>query len=546
MPMYSTKENILLTAAALKAYNIQHVVLSPGARNAPLVHTLAIAPFFCAHSVVDERSAAYFALGLIQKLRQPVAICCTSGTALLNYGPAIAEAFYQELPLLVLSADRSPAWIGQMDGQTLPQVNLFASITCKSVHLPEVRVPEDEWFCRRLLHEALLALAHNGPVHVNIPLSEPLFDFSAPALPPFAPMEYVHTQSCALPGIGTQWLQYQKRMVVVGQLPQNHTLAPMLHAAGQSSVLLGEHLANLPGTALGSFDQLLASTPKHDLPSLAPELLVTCGGHIISKHLKQFLRKHPPKAHWHISPSGAVIDLFQALTRVVQAPLHAFWQELTSQLPTQSTLPPFVQHWHQQAQRLTTAPAQSTGQKTLAWGEKDAVGAFLAQVPQGSALHLANSSSVRHAQRFSLPPGVEVLCNRGTSGIEGAISTAIGYASVHEGLTFLLIGDLSFLYDINALALCTLPANMRILLINNECGGIFYGLPGLEKSSMLAPYIAARHNQQGKPWAMAAGCTYMHAQCAQTIAAQLPEFTSAHNAPMLLEVLVPHSKPSPA
>ena len=205
-----------------------------------------------------------------------------------------------------------------------------------------------------------------------------------------------------------------------------------------------------------------------------------------------------------------------------------------------------MQHWHQQAQRLTTAPAQSTGQKTLAWGEKDAVGAFLAQVPQGSALHLANSSSVRHAQRFSLPPGVEVLCNRGTSGIEGAISTAIGYASVHEGLTFLLIGDLSFLYDINALALCTLPANMRILLINNECGGIFYGLPGLEKSSMLDPYIAARHNQQGKPWAMAAGCTYMHAQCAQTIAAQLPEFTSAHNAPMLLEVLVPHSKPSPA
>lgn len=544
--MYSTKENVLLTAAALQAYGIRHVVLSPGARNAPLVHTLAIDPFFCAHSVVDERSAAYFALGLIQKLRQPVAICCTSGTALLNYGPGIAEAFYQELPLLVLSADRSPAWIGQMDGQTLPQVNLFASITHKSVHLPEVHVPEDAWFCRRLLHEALLALAHNGPVHVNIPLSEPLFDFSAPALPAFSPMEYVHTKSCALPGIGAQWLQYQKRMVVVGQLPQNHTLANLLHTAGQSSVLLGEHLANLPGTALGNFDQLLASTPPSELPGLAPELLITCGGHIVSKRLKQFLRKHPPKAHWHISPNGTVIDLFQSLTRVVQASLPAFWQELTSQLPPQSTVPPFVQHWHTQAQCRATAPARSTTKAPTTWGEQDAVGAFLAQLPQGSALHLANSSSVRHAQRFSLPPGVEVLCNRGTSGIEGAISTAIGYASVHEGLTFLLIGDLSFLYDINALALCALPANLRILLMNNGCGGIFYALPGLEKSPMLAPYIAARHTRQGKPWATAAGCTYLHAQCEETLAAQLPAFTSTHTAPMLLEVLVPYYKPSPA
>jgi len=171
--------------ALLREYSIDYVVVSPGSRNAPIIQTLATNPYFHCFTVVDERSAAFFALGLIQKLQRPVAVCCTSGTALLNFGPAVAEAFYQRLPLLVISADRPAAWIGQMDGQTLPQPDIFNTLVKKSVQLPEPITEEDDWYCNRLINEALLELTHHGsgPVHINIPLSEPLFEFTVQELP---------------------------------------------------------------------------------------------------------------------------------------------------------------------------------------------------------------------------------------------------------------------------------------------------------------------------------------------------------------------------
>src|SRR5665647_1499309 len=181
--MFSIKKNVLQTIALLKAHGVEYIVTSPGSRNAPLIHCFNKDPFFKCYSVVDERSAGFFAIGLINKTNKPVALCCTSGTALLNYHPAVAEAFYQELPLVIVSADRSPAWIGQMDGQTLPQAGIFGSLVLKSVQLPEVHSDEDLWHCNRLVNEALNACQGSGPVHINIPISEPLFDFSVEALP---------------------------------------------------------------------------------------------------------------------------------------------------------------------------------------------------------------------------------------------------------------------------------------------------------------------------------------------------------------------------
>ena len=178
--MYSNKKNVLQLAALLREYGIDHVVVSPGSRIAPLTQTFSQHPAFKCFTVVDERSAAFFALGLIQKINRPVAVCCTSGTALLNFGSAVAEAFYQQLPLLVISADRPAAWIGQMDGQTLPQPGIFNTLVKKSVQLPEPVTEEDEWYCNRLINEALLELNHygKGPVQINVPLSEPLFEFT--------------------------------------------------------------------------------------------------------------------------------------------------------------------------------------------------------------------------------------------------------------------------------------------------------------------------------------------------------------------------------
>ena len=183
--MYSDKKNILQLASLLIEHGISNVVFCPGSRNAPIVHTLANHSFFNCHSVTDERSAGFFALGLALHGGKPAAICCTSGTALLNIHPAVAEAFYQEVPLVVISADRPTAWIGQMDGQTLPQPGVFGSLVKKSVHLPEIHTEQDEWYCNRLINEALLELNHHGkgPVHINVPISEPLYQFTTPELP---------------------------------------------------------------------------------------------------------------------------------------------------------------------------------------------------------------------------------------------------------------------------------------------------------------------------------------------------------------------------
>ena len=183
--MYSDKRSILQLAALLKAHKIRKIVLCPGSRNAAIVHTLANIEDFTCYSVTDERSAGFFAIGLSLQGGGPAAICCTSGSALLNLHPAVSEAFYQQIPLIIISADRPAAWIGQMDGQTLPQPNVFGNLVKMSVNLPEVNTDEDEWYCNRLINEAILETNHHGkgPVHINVPLSEPIYRFTAKTLP---------------------------------------------------------------------------------------------------------------------------------------------------------------------------------------------------------------------------------------------------------------------------------------------------------------------------------------------------------------------------
>jgi 2-succinyl-5-enolpyruvyl-6-hydroxy-3-cyclohexene-1-carboxylate synthase len=183
--MYSSKENVNILTALLVAHGVRHVVVCPGSRNAPLVHNFYVCPELQCYPVTDERSAGFFALGISQATNTAVAVCVTSGTALLNVSPAVAEASFQHRPLVVISADRPQAWIGQLDGQTMPQDNAFGVFVGKCVCLPEVSDDESRWHCNRLVNEALLSMKKKGgiPVHINVPISEPLFDFSTPSLP---------------------------------------------------------------------------------------------------------------------------------------------------------------------------------------------------------------------------------------------------------------------------------------------------------------------------------------------------------------------------
>lgn len=507
--MYSDKKNILQLVALLRAHGITQVVLCPGSRNAPLVHTLSTHPDFTCYSVTDERSAGFFALGLALKANRPTAVCCTSGTALLNLHPAVAEAYYQQVPLVVLSADRPAAWIGQMDGQTLPQPDVYKTLVRKSVNLPEIHTAEDEWFCNRLINEALLEVDHHGkgPVHINIPLSEPLFRFTTETLPDVRTIvRYQSWKDCGAKDkdLSARLNAYAKRMIIVGQQPGNSCFPKeQEHALADSFAWFAEHIGNqaAPYTAIRNFDAALYALSEDLKEQMAPDLLITYGGHVVSKRLKKYLREHPPREHWHISPDGEVADLFGVLTTIFEMEPFDFLQEIANVLTQGKS--EYSDAWK--------AVCRAIPLPDLVYSEMSAIGTLLQSLPEDSVLHLANSSAIRYAQLYTLPSSVEVCCNRGTSGIEGSLSTAVGYAAASEKLNFVVIGDLSFFYDMNALWNGHLQTNLRILLLNNGGGEIFQTLPGLEASGTSHHFITATHQTSAKGWAEERGFLYRSA-----------------------------------
>lgn len=531
--MYSDIGNVLQLVALLKAHGIKHVVLSPGSRNSPLIHSFATDKDFTCYSIVDERSAGFFALGVIQSTNQPVAVCCTSGTAALNLGSAVAEAYYQQLPLLIITADRPQAWIGQMDGQTIPQINMFGQIVRHAVHLPQIQTKEDAWYCNRLINEAIHALNNHveGPVQINIPLAEPLFAFNTPELPEVRVIRqssagYLLNEADAY---DKRFNKYSKRMIVVGQLPPENGLADALKALcyDYGVVVLTEQLSNIQLDEVRSFDTALSVASEEELNELAPELVITIGGHIVSKRLKQFIRKQKVCEHWHISPSGEVTDTFQQVTDIIRCDDKTLLEYLIAN--GNKCSPAYRDRWFDACARISTPQAS--------FSDLSAVGAFINSLPTDAVLQLGNSNSVRLAQLFSLSPTVQVFCNRGTNGIDGSLSTAVGFAAASDKMTFLLLGDLSFFYDMNGLWNKYKKKNLRILLNNNSGGEIFHVLPGLNKSEVLSEYIAASHQTDAKAWSEQQGLTYLSASNDDELKQNLPLLMDAnHESPVLLEV----------
>lgn len=534
--MYSEKKNILQLVALLVEHGIHNLVLCPGSRNTPLIQTLANHPAFTCYPITDERSAGYFAIGLALNGGKPAAVCCTSGTALLNIHPAVAEAYYQQVPLVVISADRPDAWIGQMDGQTLPQPGIFGSLVKKSVHLPEIRTEEDEWYANRLINEALLELNHHGkgPVHINVPISEPLFRFTADQLPQariITRYQGLNVYDKQYDDLIARLNKYNKRMVVVGQMSLiylfERKICKLLY---KHFAWLTEHLSNrtIPGLAVKNFDTILYALPEEEQEKLVPDLLITYGGHIVSKRLKQFLRKHPPKEHWHVSPDGEIADLYGHLTTVIEMDPFEFLEKIAYLLENKPTEYPRI--WETRSKKYP--------EPEFDYSEMAAIGKLLRALPPESALHLGNSSTVRYAQLYTVPDTVEVCCNRGTSGIEGSLSTAIGYASASAKTNFIVLGDLSFFYDMNALWNGNIRRNVRILLLNNGGGEIFQALPGLKMEEQTHRFVTAAHTTSAEGWATERGFSYTQVRNQEELEEAIAAFTrpDATDRPLFLEV----------
>lgn len=497
--------------ALMQAHGVTRCVLCPGSRNAPIVRSLSSSSAFSCRAVTDERSAGYVALGWSAAAHgAPVAVCVTSGSALLNLHPAVAEAHYRHLPLLVLSADRPGAWIGQQDGQTLPQPGVYGTLTIRNLSLPE---SGDAWHRNRLINEALLALQRRGggPVHLNIPLAPPLSGVCAaePAPPRVIRLSRLDDEADG-DLLRAAVAAAPRRMLLLGQLPRRPLWAEAFRRAGWAVV--GEHLSNAGAIAQTLPERLLAAQlTDEEACALSPDLLISCGGCLISPRLKQLLRRCPPREHWHVSPDGEVIDSFCCLSRcLVGSPER---MAFLADAPAADRR--YAERWMRPARPAGSAAAGKGEPSSPSGGSSEPsasapsgpalVGALMAKLRPGDTLHLANSSAVRFAQLFDLPDGVQVECNRGTNGIEGSLSTALGYALSPEarGLQLLVIGDLSFFYDMNALGLPELPSSLRILLLNNGGGGIFATLPGPSN-----PLVSGICRSRAKGWAVSCGCRY--------------------------------------
>ena len=449
--MYSNKENINILTALLVAHGVRHAVVCPGSRNAPIVHNLYECPDIQCYPVTDERSAGFYALGMAQALKAPVAVCVTSGTALLNLAPAVAEAFYQHLPLVVISADRPPQWIDQLDGQTLPQPDALGRFVRKAVTLPEPLNDEQRWYCNRLVNEALLV--RQAPVHINVPVSEPLFDFSLPSLPAERKID------CLPADISAQTLSHVTRMFLQAR-------RPMLISGQPMNPLMDEAVS------------LVADDERY-----VPDFVLYVGGSIVSKRLKHFLRK--ARESWVVNETGEVTDTFMNLTHVIQGDGEAVADHIRFSLVMEPH--PFVKLWDDLLERVR---CQADAYEP-AYSQMAAVKCFESQVGD-AVVHYANSSAIRLANSFARSH--PVFCNRGVNGIDGSLSTAAGYAVVTGERVFCVIGDLSFFYDQNALWNQNLGRNFRILLLNNGRGGIFNMLKGLEQSPVRDTFVAAAHH----------------------------------------------------
>ena len=492
--MYSSKQNVNILTSLLVAHGIHHAVVCPGSRNAPIVHNLNECPDIQCYPVTDERSAGFYALGMTQALKEPVVVCVTSGTALLNLYPAVAEAYYQHRSLVVVSADRPQQWIDQLDGQTLPQPDALGCFVKKAVSLPEPHDEDTRWYCNRLINEALMV--KHGPVHINVPITEPLFDFSTPELPKERKIELLPADisNVTLSHVCRMFMQAKRPMLIAGQ--------PMNPLMDEAVVQIGDDVDYIP------------------------DFVLYTGGSIVSKRLKHFLRK--AKETWVVNSEGEVTDTFMNLTHVVQGDGDVVADMVRSNL--EETPHPFVQKWEALLAQIRQQVEANEPPYSSA-----AVVKYFEQKRGANIVHYANSMAIRLANTYSKTP---VYCNRGVNGIEGSLSTAAGFSCVTDEKVFCVIGDLSFFYDQNALWNQNLRGNLRILLLNNGKGGIFDMLPGLEKSPARDKYVAAEHHATAEGICQQNDIYYQQATTTEEMQRGIDLLLSADfSRPMVLEVL---------
>lgn len=541
--MIHDKTGLLHLSQLMLRRNILHVVISPGSRNAPLIAVFGSEKAFQTYTIVDERSAAFFALGLAQRRQEPVALICTSGTAALNYAPAIAEAFYQRIPLVVITADRPAEWIDQGDGQTIHQTAIFGPHVRKSVQLPQaIRNEDDLWFNDRLVSEALNAVVDPvfGPVHINVPLAEPLYGLPLLSEGKVHDIRLLTVQKTLASNEINQlkhiWSSCGKKLILVGQMTPDANIQNMLSllARREDVVVLTETTSNcFDASFVGCIDRSLAVMKKAE--DFEPDLLITFGGPVVSKRIKSFLRKAAPTHHWNVDPAEAGMDTYQALTLAIpMAPVDFLDIILSFGVGVSSS---FASNW-----QLLKAEAQIKHDAFLAstaWSDLKIFDLLTNAIPDGCEIQLGNSTPVRYAQLFAGKWAERFDSNRGTSGIDGSLSTAVGAAVASQKTTLLITGDLSFFYDSNGLWNKHLPSNLKIIVVNNRGGGIFRFIEGPDKTGFMETFFEAQHETSAVRLAETYKLACFEANDEASFGQAIKALFAENSRPALLEVSSP-------
>ena len=531
--MYSNKENINILTALLMAWGVRDAVVCPGSRNAAIVHNLSACGSIRCHPITDERSAAFYALGIALATKRPTIVCVTSGSALLNTAPAVVEAFYQHAPLIVIAADRPQQWIGQLDGQTLPQPDALGRFVRRSVSLPEPRNDEERWFCNRLVNEALYAATGQqpAPVLINVPITEPLFSFDVAELPSERCFHRLGNNASLSVDTTTALQQTichaRKPLIVVGQMPTNEQRQSAFDIAKLSEhfVVFAEPLSNSSATI--HFDEAVRYLTAHpeQQAEYTPDYIIYIGDTLVSKPTRRWLR-HTQAPSCFVTPNAQdVPDPLTTLTHIVECSYEALPQlfdalcaintrkeprtDIARTEPNTAYHRAFRTRWHKLLSQFATHAADFVPM----FSQMAVVKCLEEQINNSGVevnMHYANSTAVRLACIYARH---YVWCNRGVNGIEGSLSTAAGFSLADKRLSVCVIGDLSFFYDQNALWNQCVGGNLRIVLLNNGGGAIFKQLPGLNSSPVADTFVGASHT------------TTAQGICAQNNV----EYLSAHN-----------------
>ena len=526
----------------LKKYGIKKLVLSSGARNVPFVSTVETDPDFECFSVIDERNAAFFGLGLCEQLNEPVAIACTSGTAASNYVTGVTEAYYSNSPLVVLTFDRNPYMLNQLETQKIDQESIFKSITKCSVTLPIIKDEEDAWYCNRLVNEALIELDKKGkgPVHINIPLigdMNKLFNGSTNESISTKKIDYVPYGSSIMNEKVEELLNTKKILLVIGQdTSLNNRDKELIKQFVKitNCPVLTDNLSNIKTNNNILAGPIIKSLNSKTVTSFLPELVISFGNNM-QERIKDILRNKPIK-HWYISEDGKIRDCFKSMTALFDCKVSEFFGYYNSKLENNYKVNfEYFDKWKKVSDKIEFPKIPFTNFY--------AIKEFSKSIPKNSTLHLSILNYTRIMQFFNLDESIKVFSNVNSFGIDGCLPTFMGQAYATNELAFLIIGDLSFFYGMNALTIKHRKNNIRIMMINNGGGAEFHIQPDSNSIPTIDMHIGASHERKAKEWAISQGYEYLSATDEESYINNLKQFVNEkREKPIFFEVFTDMKK----